>query len=62
VKITSVWDRPGSTSRRVSVLASDTVKRVALELGGKSANVILGDADLSQAVGTESRCSRRSAS
>ncbi|HEY0540615.1 MAG TPA: aldehyde dehydrogenase family protein [Actinoallomurus sp.] len=43
----------GSTraGRRVSVLASDTVKRVALELGGKSANVILGDADLSQAVG-----------
>ena len=42
----------GSTraGRRVSELASATVKRVALELGGKSANVILDDADLSQAV------------
>ncbi len=36
----------GSTSagRRVSELAAGTVKRVALELGGKSANVILDDA------------------
>jgi aldehyde dehydrogenase (NAD+) len=42
----------GSTraGKRVSVLASETVKRVALELGGKSANVILDDADLAQAV------------
>ncbi|MYZ37696.1 MULTISPECIES: aldehyde dehydrogenase family protein, partial [unclassified Streptomyces] len=42
----------GSTraGKRVSVVASDTVKRVALELGGKSANVILDDADLGQAV------------
>jgi aldehyde dehydrogenase (NAD+) len=42
----------GSTraGKRVSVLASDTVKRVALELGGKSANVILDDADLAKAV------------
>ncbi|MFF3750983.1 aldehyde dehydrogenase family protein [Streptomyces sp. NPDC002018] len=42
----------GSTraGRRVSAVASETVKRVALELGGKSANVILGDADLVQAV------------
>lgn len=42
----------GSTraGRRVSTLASDTVKRVALELGGKSANVILDDADLDGAV------------
>ena len=31
-------------------LASDGVKRVALELGGKSPNVILEDADLSAAV------------
>jgi len=30
----------------VSELASATVKRVALELGGKSPNVILDDADL----------------
>ncbi len=42
----------GSTraGRRVMQLASQTVKRVALELGGKSANVILDDADLSAAV------------
>ncbi|MGD0081725.1 MAG: aldehyde dehydrogenase family protein [Acidimicrobiales bacterium] len=44
----------GSTraGRRVSEVASQTVKRVALELGGKSANVILEDADLPKAVAT----------
>jgi aldehyde dehydrogenase (NAD+) len=42
----------GSTraGKRVSELASATVKRVALELGGKSANVVLDDADLGKAV------------
>ena len=42
----------GSTraGRRVSELASQSVKRVALELGGKSANIILDDADLEKAV------------
>jgi aldehyde dehydrogenase (NAD+) len=42
----------GSTraGRRVMALAADGVKRVALELGGKSANVILEDADLAKAV------------
>jgi aldehyde dehydrogenase (NAD+) len=42
----------GSTraGRRVGEVASQSVKRVALELGGKSANVILDDADLEQAV------------
>ncbi|MFB4282481.1 aldehyde dehydrogenase family protein [Nonomuraea sp. MTCD27] len=42
----------GSTAagRRVSALAAETVKRVALELGGKSANLILPDADLALAV------------
>jgi aldehyde dehydrogenase (NAD+) len=42
----------GSTAagKRVSVVVSETVKRVALELGGKSANVILDDADLTRAV------------
>ena len=42
----------GSTraGKRVSELASRTVKRVALELGGKSANIILDDADLPKAV------------
>ncbi|MEZ5352783.1 MAG: aldehyde dehydrogenase family protein [Bryobacteraceae bacterium] len=37
--------------RRVMALAADTVKRVTLELGGKSANVILDDAPLEKAVG-----------
>jgi len=42
----------GSTSAgiRVAKLAADTVKRVAQELGGKSANIILPDADLAAAV------------
>ena len=42
----------GSTraGRRVSELASPTVKPVAMELGGKSPNVILDDADLARAV------------
>lgn len=38
------------TGRRVGAVAARTVKRVALELGGKSANVILDDADLRAAV------------
>ena len=42
----------GSTraGRRVSELAAATVKPVAMELGGKSPNLILDDADLAQAV------------
>ncbi|MBK8996054.1 MAG: aldehyde dehydrogenase family protein [Myxococcales bacterium] len=42
----------GSTraGRRVAELAAKSIKRLALELGGKSANVILDDADLGQAV------------
>ncbi len=42
----------GSTraGRRVSEIAAASVKRVALELGGKSPNVILDDADLEKAV------------
>jgi aldehyde dehydrogenase (NAD+) len=44
----------GSTraGKRVAELAAATVKKVALELGGKSANVILPDADLEKAVKT----------
>jgi aldehyde dehydrogenase (NAD+) len=44
----------GSTraGKRISELAAQTVKRVALELGGKSASVILDDADLAAAVKT----------
>jgi acyl-CoA reductase-like NAD-dependent aldehyde dehydrogenase len=38
------------TGRRVAELASFTVKRVALELGGKSAMVVLDDAPLARAV------------
>ena len=40
-------DRAG---RRVSELAAATLKRVAVELGGKSPNIILDDADLEKAV------------
>ncbi|MEV6713787.1 aldehyde dehydrogenase family protein [Lentzea sp. NPDC051208] len=42
----------GSTKagRRVSAVAAETVKRVALELGGKSACVVLDDADFGRAV------------
>jgi len=42
----------GSTraGRRISEVAAPMVKRVALELGGKSPNVILDDADLEAAV------------
>jgi aldehyde dehydrogenase (NAD+) len=42
----------GSTAagKRVAEVASATVKRVALELGGKSANIILDDADLAAVV------------
>ncbi len=42
----------GSTraGTRVAELAAATVKRVALELGGKSANIITEDADLSAAI------------
>jgi aldehyde dehydrogenase (NAD+) len=49
----------GSTraGKRVSELAAATVKRVALELGGKSAAVVLDDADLAAAVkGTINAC------
>jgi acyl-CoA reductase-like NAD-dependent aldehyde dehydrogenase len=49
----------GSTraGKRVSEVASATVKRVSLELGGKSASVVLDDADLAAAVrGTVGAC------
>ncbi len=41
----------GSTEvgKRISVRASETIKRVTLELGGKSANIVFADADLEQA-------------
>src|SRR5690606_41638554 len=42
----------GSTraGREVTKAAADTIKRVSLELGGKSANIILDSADLAAAV------------
>jgi len=49
----------GSTraGKRVCELAAQSVKRVALELGGKSAAIILDDADLANAVkGTVNAC------
>jgi acyl-CoA reductase-like NAD-dependent aldehyde dehydrogenase len=41
----------GSTAvgRRIGALAAETIKRVTLELGGKSANIIFADADLEAA-------------
>lgn len=41
----------GSTAvgKRISAVASDTLKKVALELGGKNAIVVMPDADLDQA-------------
>ncbi len=41
----------GSTEvgKRISVRASETIKRVTLELGGKSANIVFADADLERA-------------
>jgi acyl-CoA reductase-like NAD-dependent aldehyde dehydrogenase len=41
----------GSTDvgKRIGQLASQSIKRVTLELGGKSANVVFADADLEQA-------------
>jgi len=49
----------GSTAagKRVAAVAAATVKRVSLELGGKSASVVLPDADLAAAVkGTVAGC------
>jgi len=42
----------GSTraGKRVMALGAETVKKIALELGGKSANIILEDADLDAAI------------
>lgn len=39
-----------ATGRRIMAAASGTVKRVFLELGGKSANIVLDDADLSRSL------------
>ena len=51
----------GSTEvgRRIAAGAAETIKRVTLELGGKSANIVFADADLERAaaVGARRRCS-----
>src|SRR5207247_485637 len=41
----------GSTDvgKRIGALAAESIKRVTLELGGKSANIVFADADLEQA-------------
>ncbi len=39
-----------ATGRRIAALAAQELKRVTLELGGKSASLILDDADLEEAV------------
>ena len=41
----------GSTEvgRRIGALAADSIKRVTLELGGKSANIVFADADIEKA-------------
>jgi acyl-CoA reductase-like NAD-dependent aldehyde dehydrogenase len=39
-----------ATGRRVLALASESLKRVALELGGKSPNIVFPDANLDEAV------------
>jgi acyl-CoA reductase-like NAD-dependent aldehyde dehydrogenase len=41
-----------ATGTRVAATAAATVKRVTLELGGKSANVVFADADLDRAAAT----------
>ena len=49
----------GSTAagRRVAALAAATVKHLSLELGGKSASVVLADGDIERAVeGTVAKC------
>ena len=39
-----------STGRRIMEMAAGTIKKVSLELGGKSPNIVFPDADLSEAV------------
>ena len=39
-----------ATGRRIAHLAAERIARVSLELGGKSANIVLADADLPTAV------------
>lgn len=47
----------GSTRAGISVMqaAAETVKRVALELGGKSPNIVFADVDIEEAVGRGAR-------
>ncbi len=40
------------TGKQIMLLAADTIKKVSLELGGKSPNIIFSDADLDEAANT----------
>ncbi len=42
-----------ATGRRVMAAAAPTIKRVTLELGGKSANIMFADCDLDRALGND---------
>lgn len=44
-----------ATGRRIAQLAATNLTRVTLELGGKSASIVLDDADLDEAVGASVR-------
>ncbi len=46
------------TGKRIMELASKTVKRVSLELGGKNPYIVLADADLDLAVNCAVRCTQ----
>lgn len=39
-----------TTGRRIMALAAGTIKKVSLELGGKSPNIVFADADLEEAI------------
>jgi aminomuconate-semialdehyde/2-hydroxymuconate-6-semialdehyde dehydrogenase len=49
-----------ATGRRVMAAASDTLKRVTLELGGKSPNIVFADANLAQSAAGVARSIYRS--
>src|SRR5262249_48663193 len=41
-----------AVGKRIAARSADTLKRVFLELGGKSANIVLDDADFASALGS----------
>ncbi len=48
-----------STGKAIMIAASDTLKKVSFELGGKGANIIFDDADLDEAIPTAVRAAFR---